>query len=190
MTTQIVLLRAVNVVGSGVVAMSALRQLLSDLDFCDVRTVLQSGNVVLRCGPIRAAKLEAMIELELERRLGLRAAVMARSARQWKQIVAGNPFIEEAKSDPSHLLVMVAKQKPASEKIAALQALAATRGPEIVRACDGQVYVTFPAGVGRSKLTSALIEKTLGTSVTARNWNTVLKLAELAVAAAQNSKID
>ncbi|HXE53382.1 MAG TPA: DUF1697 domain-containing protein, partial [Tepidisphaeraceae bacterium] len=77
MTTQIVLLRAVNVVGSGVVAMSDLRQLLSGLGFCDVRTTLQSGSVVLRCGPIRAAKLEAMIELELERRLGLRAAVMA-----------------------------------------------------------------------------------------------------------------
>ena len=180
MTTQIILLRAVNVAGRGMIAMSDLRDCLTRLGFDDVRTLLQSGNVVLQSKAPAGAKFEALLEAELQSRLNLRADVIVRSATQWAAIVADNPFSQEAKRDPSHLLAVVAKQKPTKAAIESLRTAAAAAGPEVVRASHGQVYITYPAGIGRSRLTTALIERTLGVRVTARNWNTVLKLASLA----------
>ena len=181
MATHVVLLRAVNLGGRGKVAMADLRGCLVGAGFGDVRTVLQSGNVVLRIDGISGAELEARIEARLLERLALRTDVVARMAEQWRRIVTGNPFPREAETDPSHLLAMVAKREPTPAAVEALQtAAAATGAREAVAVHGGQVYVTFPDGIGRSRLTAALIERSLGTAVTGRNWNTVLKLAELA----------
>lgn len=180
MTTQIILLRAVNVAGRGMISMSDLRQIMSDLSFQNVRTLLQSGNVVFRTNSPAGAKLEAVVQTELERQLKLRTDVFVRSARQWADLIAANPFADEALRDPGHLLAIISKRKPAQDTVAALRAAAAALGPELVRECGGQVYITYPAGIGRSRLTTALIERTLGVRVTGRNWNTVLKLAQLA----------
>jgi uncharacterized protein (DUF1697 family) len=87
-------------------------------------------------------------------------------------------FEAEAKSDPGHLVVMALKDAPAASAVKALQA--AIKGREIVRAAGRHAYIVYPDGIGRSKLTNALIEKTLATRGTARNWNTVMKLAAMA----------
>ena len=181
MATHIVLLRAVNVGGRGKVAMADLRDCLVGAGFGDVRTVLQSGNVVLRTDAADGADLEAQVEARLLEQLALRTHVVARTAERWRRIVTGNPFPREAESDPSHLLAMVAKREPTPAAVEALRTAAvATGGREAVAVHGGQVYVTFPDGIGRSRLTAALIERSLGTAITGRNWNTVLKLAELA----------
>ena len=78
---------------------------------------------------------------------------------------------------PSHLLALFLKKAPEAKDVQALQA--AIRGPEKVRAHGKQLYVVYPEGVGKSKLTNTLIERKLGTRGTGRNWNTVLKLAAL-----------
>jgi uncharacterized protein (DUF1697 family) len=179
MTTQIALLRGVNVVGRRMVAMSGLRDCLCTIGFSDVRTLLQSGNVVFRCDGPRGAELERLLEGEFLKRLDLQTHVIVRSARQWEKIVAGNPFVKEAGEDPSHLLAMVAKRRVTPKGFAALQAaVAKAGGRESAGESGGQVYLFFPDGVGRSRVTTALIERALGTPVTGRNWNTVLKLAE------------
>ena len=99
------------------------------------------------------------------------------SRAEWEKIVARKPFPEEAKKDPSHLVVVFLKTAPPAKRVEALRA--AIVGPEII-CCDGkQLYVVYPAGMGRSKLTGALIEKKLDSRGTARNWNTVLKLLAL-----------
>jgi uncharacterized protein (DUF1697 family) len=95
----------------------------------------------------------------------------------WHKIVARNPSPEKDKHDPGHLVVMFLKTAPPAKKVDALQG--AIQGPEIIRAAGKQLYIVYPAGIGRSKLTGALIEKTLGSRGTGRNWNTVLKLAAL-----------
>jgi uncharacterized protein (DUF1697 family) len=101
-----------------------------------------------------------------------------RSADEWADIVAKNPFADEARRDPAHLVVVALKTKPGASALAALQA--AVSGPELIRAHGRELYVRYPAGQGRSKLTNAVIEKKLATRGTARNWNTALKLDALA----------
>ncbi len=177
----IALLRAINLAGRAPVSMSDLRDFVTTLGFADVRTLLQSGNVVFR-GPARSsAQLERTLESEAANHLGLKTDFFVRTAAEWQAIVAHNPFREEAVRDPGHLLVMFLKRAPAGKDVEALQA--AIKGREIVRSGDKHAYIVYPDGVGRSRLTTALIEKKLGARGTGRNWNTVLKVAALATPA-------
>lgn len=178
MTTFIALLRAVNLAGLNKVAMADLRELAESLGFEEPRTLLQSGNLVFS-GPSRsAAKLETTLAQAATTRLGVTTDFFVRTASEWKDLIAANPFAVEAKRDPGHLLVVFLKAAPGRASVVALQR--AIKGREQVRAKGRHVYVTYPDGIGRSKLTMTLIEKTLGTRGTGRNWNTVLKLGKAA----------
>jgi len=178
MTAHIALVRGINVGGHAMLAMADLREAIAALGFRDVRTLLQSGNVVFAGGGRGGAALEAQLEKETLKRFALRTAFLVRSPREWADVIARNPFPDEAKRDPGHLQVMFLKTAPAAPAVEALRA--GVTGPEIIRAGERHLYITYPDGMGRSKLTGALIEKKLGTTGTARNWNTVLKLAALA----------
>jgi uncharacterized protein (DUF1697 family) len=177
-TVQIALLRAINVGGRAKVAMSDLRDVMTALGFAGVRTLLQSGNVVFGAARQSGRALEDALEAAVARTLGFHVDIVVRSAAQWRAIVDSNPFPEEAARDPGHLVLMALKDRPAKRSLDELRA--AHRGPEVVRADGSQLYLYYPDGIGRSKLTNALIEKHLACRATGRNWNTVLKLAELA----------
>jgi uncharacterized protein (DUF1697 family) len=168
MTVQIALLRAVNLPSHGKVAMAELRDLVEGLGFTDVRTILQSGNVVFRSGG-SGAELEKQLEAAASKDLGLKTEFMVRTAAQWNAIVKGNPFPAEAKKDPGHLVVMVCKDAPGKD----VKVTGARR--EVVRVKGKEIYIVYPDGIGRSRLK-------VGTVGTGRNWNTVLKLQELAKA--------
>lgn len=176
MRPRVALLRAVNVTGNNPLPMARLRAVLEGLGLSEVRTLLQSGNAVFRGGPAGPA-LERAVEAALEKRLGLRVDCLVREAAEWEAIVERNPFPRQAKADPGHLLVMALKRAPAAAAVKALRA--AIRGRERIRAAGRELYIVYPDGVGRSTLTTALIEKTLGTRGTGRNWNTTLKLLAL-----------
>jgi uncharacterized protein (DUF1697 family) len=178
MTIQIALIRGINVGGRQAVAMSDLRDLLTHLGFDGARSLLQSGNLLLSSDARMGAELESLLETEAEKRLGLRADFLIRSAREWREVVAHNPFRKQAESDPSHLVVMFLKSAANAKDVKAVQA--AITGPETIRADGRQLYIVYPDGIGKSRLTNALIEKKLGVRGTARNWNTVLKIAALA----------
>jgi uncharacterized protein (DUF1697 family) len=174
---QIALLRGINVGGRNLVSMSDLRRLFTTLGFRGTQSLLQSGNLVFEGDGRTGAELERLLEMETVKHLTVRADYLVRTSEEWKEIVARNPFPGEAQDDPSHLLVMFLKEAPKAKDVKALQA--AIRGPEMVRADGRQAYITYPAGIGRSKLTTALIEEKLGSRGTGRNWNTVLKLLAL-----------
>ena len=176
--TCIALLRAVNVSGRGKVGMAELRHMLTVIGFKDVKSLHQSGNVVFTSDVQPGAQLEARLEAEADKRLGLQTAFFVRTPRDLDVVIAGNPFPAEAKGDPSHLVVMFLKDAPNAAATAALRA--AIKGPERVEADGKHAYVVYPAGIGESRLTTAMIEAKLGTQGTGRNWNTVLKLAALA----------
>ena len=178
MTTYIALLRAVNVGGTSAVKMDAVRALVAGLGFTEVRSLLQTGNLVFTGKASGRAEVEGLIEAEAEKRLGLATTVMVRTAADWAEIITRNPFAEEARDDPSHLLVMPLKSAPAAEAETVLQA--AVVGRERVRVIGDAAYLVYPDGIGRSKLTAVLAERKLGARGTARNWNTVMKLAALA----------
>ena len=177
----IALLRAINLAGRARVSMSDLRELFTTLGFGDVRTILQSGNVVFRSSARSSAQLERRLETETAKPLHLQTDFFVRSADEWRGILADNPFREEVVRDPGHLTVTFLKKAPSGKDVEALQA--AIKGREIVRPGGRHAYIIYPDGIGRSRLTSAVIEKMLGSRGTARNWNTVFKLAELATPA-------
>lgn len=177
MPSYIALLRGINVGGHRMVAMADLRAFLVGLGLEDVVTLLQSGNVVFKSKAKSAAKLEQLLETEAARLLELSTPFIVRSAEEWREAVAANPFPDQAKKDPARLAVMFAKDKLSESRVEELRK--SIRGPEIIGAAGKQLYAIYPDGMGRSKLTINLVEAKLGTRVTARNWNTVLKLREL-----------
>jgi uncharacterized protein (DUF1697 family) len=173
----VALLRAVNVGGRRSVAMTDLREAASSLGFSDVRTVLQSGNVVFGATGRSATAIERALEAAIESRLGLEADCLVRTARQWAALVRDNPFRAEARTDPGRVVLMCLKATPDPGAVNALSA--AITGPERLRAAGRELYMVYPDGIGRSRLTGVLIERVLGTRGTSRNWKTVLKLAAM-----------
>lgn len=177
MTTYIALLRGINVGGHQKVTMADLRDMATHLGLSEAQTLLQSGNLVFRADARPAVQLEHMLEAEAIKRLALQSDFMVRTAEEWKTIVARNPFLEQAARDPSHLVVMFFKGVPKATDVASLRAV--ITGPEILHTDGRQAYITYPDGIGCSRLTNILIERKLGVRGTARNWNTVLKLEAL-----------
>jgi uncharacterized protein (DUF1697 family) len=157
--------------------MADLKALVIGLGFTDAQTLLQSGNIVFSGGTKTTTSLEQTLERAAAKQLGLETDFVVRTAKEWRAIVDANPFPREAKDDPSHLVAVILKDDVSAANVAALQK--AIVGREVVRAKGRCAYIVYPDGIGRSKLTSALIEKKLGTRGTARNWNTVLKLRAL-----------
>ena len=177
MALQVALLRGINVGGHNKIAMADLRQLTETLGLGQPQTLLQSGNLVFDGGRRTPASIEKLLETETEKKLGVAVDYVVRSADEWHDLIAANPFPMEAKADPSHLVVMCMKAALKPADVNALQATIA--GPEVVKAVGRELYLSYPAGIGTSKLTNAVIERKLGTRGTARNWNTVLKLAAM-----------
>ena len=171
----VALLRAVNVGGRAAVSMAQLREMCTSIGLENPRTLLQSGNLVFETEKHSPADLEKELETETADRLGLRTDFLVRTDREWSKLVKANPFPDAARDDPGHLLVVFLKGRPDSAKFDALRA--AVKGREEVHGGDRCAYITYPDGVGRSKLTISVIESKLGTRGTGRNWNTVLKLA-------------
>ncbi len=157
--------------------MTDLRSFLTQLGMEDVRSLLQSGNLVFDSRVRTGAELERFLESEAHDRLAIEVDFIVRTPDEWKSIIRQNPFRKEAERDPGHLVVMFLKAAPAVEDIVALQS--DIRGPEVVRAKGKQAYIYYPNGQGRSKLTHSILERRLGRG-TGRNWNTVLKLGIMA----------
>lgn len=168
MSLQVALLRGVNLGGRKVV-MADLRAACEAAGFTDVRTLVASGNIVLGA-KLKGEKLERKLEAVIAEALGLKTDVYVRDAAEMTAIVAANPFAAFAKKDPSHLVVYFMRAPPsAAEKTA----IAASAKREEMKPGKGCLYITFPDGIGESKLKLPKLG-------TARNWNTVVKLAAMA----------
>ncbi len=171
----VALLRAVNLGPHNKVAMADLRAMMEQLGFEEPKTLLQSGNLVFRAAKTDGPKLEVRLRRETAKRLGLDTEFFVRDEREWGALVAANPFPDEARADPSHLLVVCCEAVLRLDAVAAPQA--AIAGRERVKAVGKQAYIVYPDGIGTSKVTNALLERKLGCRGTGRNWNTVIKLA-------------
>lgn len=177
MTSFIALLRGINVGGHAMIAMADLRELVESLHFTEVRTVLQSGNLVFKAKAAMSETLEKQLEKATAKRFGHAVDFLIRTADEWGKIIAASPYHLEARRDPGHLLIFCLKEKPDAQALASLRD--AVAGREYFHAQGRELYLVYPDGIGRSKLTNTLIEKKLGTRSTGRNWNTVQKIAEL-----------
>jgi uncharacterized protein (DUF1697 family) len=176
MGTYVALLRAINLGARNRVPMSELRRLCGDLGYADVVTYIQSGNVVLRSPARSAAAVERALTTAIEKELGLSIAVIVRTGAELAKVVAGNPF---PKAEPNRLHVAFLDAKPAAAHARALEAFD-SGGADEVKVRDREAYMHTPKGYGVSKLSGAIVESRLQVVATARNWNTVTKLLDLA----------
>jgi uncharacterized protein (DUF1697 family) len=174
MTTQIAFLRAVNVGGNAKLPMADLRAAAEKLKLKHVSTLLQSGNLLFATSA-RPLASEKLLEAMCAANFGLKTNIFVRTHAEIEDLIAGNPFRAEAKSDPGHLLVLLMRDAPDAKSFKKLQS--GIVGRELVRGAGRHAYITFPEGAGASKLTLAMIERHLGTTGTMRNWNTIRKLA-------------
>ncbi len=176
-TPHIALLRGINVGGRNRIPMAELRALAASLGWKEVRTYIQSGNLIFAAdGP--AAKLEAELEAAIARDFGLAIPVLVRSVAEWNAYAGDDPFPEAVSTEPHLVMLALSKRALAEGAEDALRARAAD-GEVIVRA-GVALWVHFQGGVARSKLSPALLDRLAGSPVTMRNWLTVQKLRELA----------
>src|SRR5215813_2131959 len=178
MTVCISLLRGVNVGGNNRIKMEPLRSLYESLGLLDAETCLQSGNIIFRTKEQDLVQLSARIENGIERTFGFRPAVIARTASDLRDVIARNPFAARPGIDSSKLLVTFLAGDPGAE--ARGKVLGIKAHPEELHIHGRELYIYFPNGLARPKLSVALLERTLKTPGTGRNWNTVIRLLEIA----------
>lgn len=167
------LLRGINVGGNRQVKMVDLKKIYEAAGLQAVRTVLQSGNVLFYSDETDTIALARRLEAAGEAAFGFHADCLVISAANLHAVAAAMPFVNQPDKTPQWIHVHFLAKQPTDEALAALQAYP---GPETVVAPAAAVYVYYPEGAGRAKLSNALIEKTLQVRATARNWNTVTKL--------------
>jgi uncharacterized protein (DUF1697 family) len=146
------------------------------LGYTEARTLLASGNLVFDAGDATPEAIERDLHASVEKLHGLKSDVFARNAKELAGVIADNPFPEVARERPSQLLVLFLREPFPSDLLDKL----AERydGPERLEAIGRELYIDFPEGQGRSELVPVMgkLKFPLGTG---RNWNTVVKLAEL-----------
>jgi uncharacterized protein (DUF1697 family) len=178
MGVMVAMLRGVNVGGKNPVKMETLRAMCSSLGCTDVATYVQSGNVVFRTRERSLPAMTKRLEAAIEKEFGFSAAVTLRTAADLRRVVAANPFPEQAKSEPGKLLVTFLYDDPGDARRETVRAMKFE--PELVRIEGREMYTYYPLGQGQSKLRWGPIDKALGTSGTARNWNSVTQLLAMA----------
>lgn len=175
MKTVIALLRGINVGGKNPLPMKQLASLLEDLGCQDVRTYIQSGNVVFRTKAKSTSRLSGMISSAIEKHHGFKPHVLLLEASDIGRAISGNPF-PTAESEPKTVHVgflASAPEKPDLEKLDNL-----SKKTERFALKGTLFYLHAPDGIGRSKL-AASAEKLIGVSMTARNWRTVCKINDM-----------
>jgi len=175
--THVALLRGINVGGKNIVKMAELRKMLEDLGMDEVATLLQSGNVVFRSDKKSTEELEKLLEAETHKRFGVKPDYLVRTLDQWDRLIERNPFPDAAKEDPSHMLAIPMKKLPEPERVEAV--VNRNTGREKVQLAGDCLYAVFPDGIGTSKFAASSDWIKLTSGGTARNWNTVLKIAQL-----------
>jgi uncharacterized protein (DUF1697 family) len=167
MTRYVALLRAVNVGGTGRLPMSELKAMCRDAGFADVETYIASGNAVFE-SRVAPSRVKAALEQRLAAHVGKPVGVVVRTAAEMRAVLKANPF---PKAEPNHTYVIFLDGKLIADALARLSG----RKDEEIRLGEREIFVHFPSGMGRSKL--KIPAARMGT---ARNTNTVAKLAEMA----------
>jgi len=167
----VLLLRAINIVRRNRVPMAGLREALSDLGRGEIRTYLQSGNVILE--PIGSLEeLPGLVEARVRDTFGVETAVLVRQARELVPLLGSNPFVAAGRDEASLHVTFLAAEPAAPE-------VPGDFGHDEVAVVGREVYLYCPAGYARSRLGNAYLERVLGVAATTRNWRTVRSVAQM-----------
>ena len=194
----IALLRGVNVGGKNKLPMKQLVEVFQNAGCQHVKTYIQSGNVVFMAAEKVAAKMGGVVQAEIQQRWGFECKVVLRSQAELAKVLTKNPYLKNAKygrkksaesaegegasratDEPKEMhYVMFLADEPAAAKVEKLDPMRSP--PDTFEVIGREIYLFLPNGAARSKLTNAYFDSKLGTVSTARNWRTVLTLAEMA----------
>jgi uncharacterized protein (DUF1697 family) len=174
--THLALLRGINLGPKNKIPMPDLAEVFTKAGCKDVRTYIQSGNVIFEAIPEISIRLPELIAKEIQKRFGHKVPVMLRTTGEMREVVRENPFFKEgAAEDIVHVMFLADLPKPGAAK-----SLDPDRSPPNRFMVRGkEIYLLFPAGFARTKLTSSYFDSKLGTIGTVRSWRTVTKLFEL-----------
>jgi len=175
---HVALLRGINL-GYRRLPMTGLADLFRSAGARDVRTYIQSGNVVFSAPAAVARRVPAIVEQAIERQYGFEVPIVMRTAAELTDVVRRNPFLNDG-ADAKTLHVAFLLDRPAGAKVAALDPHRSPPDTFVVR--GREIYLHLPHGMGRSKLTTQYFDSTLATVTTARNWRTVQTLLAMATA--------
>jgi uncharacterized protein (DUF1697 family) len=173
---HVALLRGVNVGGKNRLSMKDLADIFGGLGCRDVRTYIQSGNVVFRADRALAGRVPDLVAGAISAGFSLKVPVVMRSVAELFTVIADNPFLNSG-ADTKALHVAFLKDRPSASSVAALDPDRSP--PDKFAVCGSEIYLCLPNGAGRSKLTAQYFDSTLKTTSTTRNWNTVLALLDL-----------
>ncbi len=177
--TYITLLRGINVSGHKIVKMDDLKELFEKLDFEDVKTYIQSGNVIFKTGnTVTGAELAQRIQQTVIGRYNFFVPVFVRSREEMVQIVSDNPFMKEKDINPDWLHITFLSDTPRQSDREVISTY--DFSPDRFYLAGNQAYLYCPQGYGNTKISNLFFENRLKVNATTRNWKTVLKLVELA----------
>ena len=179
MVTYVSMIRGINI-GVKKVKMNKLEELYVSLDFKDVKTYIQSGNVVFRSQYLDLSYLRELIENKIEKVFGFDVKVLIRTEKELEKVVEENPFKNE---DFKHLYVTFLSDVPSKNLIKNLNhniEVNMKNKLDKFYISKKEIYLFLPDGYGRTKLNNNFFEKKLGVSATTRNWRSVNKLVDIA----------
>jgi uncharacterized protein (DUF1697 family) len=174
--TYLALLRGVNVGGKNMLPMKDLAALFAGAGCDDVRTYIQSGNVIFKTAPRAAARISSQIAGQIADRFGYKTPVIVRTTAELGGVILNNPFLK-AGIDEAMLHVMFLADVPSPGGVASLDPNRSP--PDAFQVLGREVYLHLPQGAGKSKLTNAYFDSKLSTTSTGRNWRTVTTLFKL-----------
>jgi uncharacterized protein (DUF1697 family) len=172
------MLRGINIGPHKRMKMEKLRASCEALGFEEVKTYIQSGNIVFRAGKMRPEALSKKLEEKIVRDFGFSSDVIIRSKPELEQIVTGNPLLRERALDQSKLHVGFAREAASPASLRKLESL--TLEPDKIRHAGQEIYFYFPNGVSGSSLWKHPLDRVLEVPITMRNWRTVITLSKMA----------
>jgi uncharacterized protein (DUF1697 family) len=177
MTNFVILLRAVNVGGTGKLPMADFREILAAAKCTNVETYIQSGNAVVDA-TYSAPSLTKTVAAALAKHMGAPVPVLVRTRAELERVIAENPFAQEAAADGArvHAVFLSASQPPAKAKQLQRVVLKYPTRRDRFHLAGDTLYLHLPDGAAESKFTAQTIDRLLDCTATARNWKTILKL--------------
>lgn len=174
------MLRGINVSGQKLIKMDALRQLYEKLGFFNVKSYLQSGNVIFTADETAESELAHKISEDVKNTFGFDVPVIVLSIEALSTIIKQNPLLFHANIDPSFLHVTFLASEPDHDAVDVNTIIAKKQGGEEVTFANSVIYLYCPNGYGKTKLTNNLLESRLGVGATTRNWKTTNELVKMA----------
>ena len=178
MGIYICILRGINVSGHKLIKMDALKKLFEELKFQNVRTYIQSGNVVFESKKVDTKSLENKIEKQILKTFGFEVPVLVKEKDEFKKVIDHNPFLTKRNEDDSKLHVTFLSSEPDTANISKLSDIKFNNDEFVIS--EKSIYLFCPDGYGNTKLSNNFFENKLKVSATTRNWKTIVELGRMA----------